>query len=155
MRGSDVSLWSFFHCGPQALRLTRVISCSSRAQLPLGFWEIPRPEVEPVSPAPAARFLTTGPPGKSQDRRPHEKRNLAPEMDIRRTPFRDWRLAVTSQGTYRLLGERAGTHGSVPGVFRESLSLPNTQSQTFSCNTIHFCCLSPPICDICAAAQEG
>ena len=28
-------------------------------------WELPRPGIEPVPPALAIRFLTTGPPGKS------------------------------------------------------------------------------------------
>ena len=30
-------------------------------------WNLPRPELEPVSPASAGGFLTTGPPGKSQE----------------------------------------------------------------------------------------
>ena len=38
-------------------------SCASR-QLPHSLWHLPRPVSEPVSPASAGRFLTTGPPGK-------------------------------------------------------------------------------------------
>ena len=38
-------------------------------------WDLPRPGLEPVSPAPAGRFLTTAPPGKPHARwsfvRPH------------------------------------------------------------------------------------
>ena len=30
-------------------------------------WDLPGPGVEPVSPALAGRFLTTAPPGKSQE----------------------------------------------------------------------------------------
>ena len=30
-------------------------------------WDLPRPGLEPMSPALAGRFLTTEPPGKSQD----------------------------------------------------------------------------------------
>ena len=34
------------------------------ASPPLGVWDLPRPETEPVSPALAGRLLTSGPPGK-------------------------------------------------------------------------------------------
>ena len=40
--------------------------CGAQAQLPRGTWNLPRPGIKPVSPALADRFLTTGPPGKSQ-----------------------------------------------------------------------------------------
>ena len=30
-----------------------------------GMWDLPRPGIEPMSPALAGGFLTTGPPGKS------------------------------------------------------------------------------------------
>ena len=39
-------------------------SCGSRAQLLRGMWDLPRPGLEPVSPALAGRFSTTAPPGK-------------------------------------------------------------------------------------------
>ena len=39
-------------------------SCGSRAQLLCGMWDLPRPGLEPVSPALAGGFLTTVPPGK-------------------------------------------------------------------------------------------
>ena len=38
--------------------------CTAWAQLPLGMWNLSRAGTEPVSPALAGRFLTTGPPGK-------------------------------------------------------------------------------------------
>ena len=45
--------------------LTRRLSnCGSRAQLLRGMWDLPRPGLEPVSPALAGRFSTTAPPGK-------------------------------------------------------------------------------------------
>ena len=45
--------------------LTRRLSnCGSRAQLLRGTWDLPRPGLEPVSPALAGRFSTTAPPGK-------------------------------------------------------------------------------------------
>ena len=62
----------FSCCGARALgaRASVVVacglsSCGSRAQLLRGMWDLPRPGLEPVSPALAGRFLTTTPPGKS------------------------------------------------------------------------------------------
>ena len=46
------------------LQMRRLSSCGSRAQLLHGMWDLPRPGLEPVSPALAGRFLTTAPPGK-------------------------------------------------------------------------------------------
>ena len=37
------------------------------AQLPCGMWNLPRADIEIVSPALAGRFLTTEPPGKSRN----------------------------------------------------------------------------------------
>ena len=42
-------------------------SCVSRAQLLSGMWDLPGPGLKPMSPALAGRFLTTAPPGKSQE----------------------------------------------------------------------------------------
>ena len=46
------------------LQMRRLSSCGSRAQLLHGMWDLPRPGLEPVSPALAGRFSTTAPPGK-------------------------------------------------------------------------------------------
>ena len=46
------------------LQTRRLSSCGSRAQLLPGMWDLPRPGLEPVSPALAGRFSTTAPPGK-------------------------------------------------------------------------------------------
>ena len=44
---------------------TRMLSsCGSRTQLLRGMWDLPRPGLEPVSPALAGRLSTTAPPGK-------------------------------------------------------------------------------------------
>ena len=48
------------------LQTRRLSSCGSRAQLLHGMWDLPRPGLEPVSPALAGRFSTTAPPGKPQ-----------------------------------------------------------------------------------------
>ena len=49
------------------LQTCRLSSCGSRAQLLHGMWGLPRPGLEPVSPALAGRFLTTAPPGKPSE----------------------------------------------------------------------------------------
>ena len=46
------------------LQMCRLSSCGSQAQLLRGMWDLPRPGLEPVSPALAGRFSTTAPPGK-------------------------------------------------------------------------------------------
>ena len=46
------------------LQTRRLSSCGSRAQLLRGMWDLPRPGLEPVSPALAGRFSTTAPPRK-------------------------------------------------------------------------------------------
>ena len=47
------------------LQTRRLSSCGSRAQLLRSMWDLPRPGLEPVSPALAGRLSTTAPPGKS------------------------------------------------------------------------------------------
>ena len=46
------------------LQTHRLSSCGSRAQLLRGMWDLPRPGLEPGSPALAGRLSTTAPPGK-------------------------------------------------------------------------------------------
>ena len=46
------------------LQTHRLSSCGSRAWLLRSTWDLPRPGLEPVSPALAGRFSTTAPPGK-------------------------------------------------------------------------------------------
>ena len=48
------------------LQMLRLSNCGSRAQLLRGMWDLPRPGLEPVSPALAGRFSTTAPPGKPE-----------------------------------------------------------------------------------------
>ena len=48
------------------LQTRRLSSCGSQAQLPRGMWDLPRPGLEPMSPALAGRLSTTAPPGKPQ-----------------------------------------------------------------------------------------
>ena len=64
-------LWSmgsrhvgFSSCGSWAPE-HRLSSCGTWAQLLCGMWDLPRPGLEPMSPALAGGFLTTVPPGKS------------------------------------------------------------------------------------------
>ena len=46
------------------LQTRRLSSCGLRAQLLRGMCDLPRPGLEPMSPALAGRFSTTAPPGK-------------------------------------------------------------------------------------------
>ena len=46
------------------LQTRRLSSCGSRGHLLRRMWDLPRPGLEPVSPALAGRFSTTAPPGK-------------------------------------------------------------------------------------------
>ena len=46
------------------LQTCRLSNCGSRAQLLRDMWDLPRPGLEPVSPALAGRISTTAPPGK-------------------------------------------------------------------------------------------
>ena len=46
------------------LQTHRLSNCGSRAELLRGMWDLPRPGLEPASPALAGRFSTTVPPGK-------------------------------------------------------------------------------------------
>ena len=65
------------------LQRRRLSNCGSRAQLLRGMWDLPRPGLEPVSPALAGGFLTTVPRGRprllvlegasSHVRRPHKQ----------------------------------------------------------------------------------
>ena len=65
MQASVVVACRFSSCGSWALE-HRLSSCGTRTQLLCGMWDLPRPGIEPVSPALAGGFLTTEPPGKSQ-----------------------------------------------------------------------------------------
>ena len=63
-------LWStgfrragFSSCGSWALE-NRLSSCGAWAYLLCGMWDLPRPGLEPMSPALASGVLTTAPPGK-------------------------------------------------------------------------------------------
>ena len=46
------------------LQTRRLSNCGLQAQLLRGMWDLPRPGLEPVSPALAGRLPTTAPPGK-------------------------------------------------------------------------------------------
>ena len=48
------------------LQTHRLSNCGPRSQPLCGMWDLPRPGLEPVSPALAGRFSTTAPPGKPQ-----------------------------------------------------------------------------------------
>ena len=49
------------------LQMCRLSNWGSRALLLRGMWDLPRPGLEPVSPALEGRLSTTAPPGKPYD----------------------------------------------------------------------------------------
>ena len=55
----------FCCCKARALGTGASVSLVGRLQLPLGVWNLPGPNIEPVSPALAGGFLSHVPPGKS------------------------------------------------------------------------------------------
>ena len=59
--GSVIVARGLSNCGSQAPE-RRLSSCSARAQLLHGMWDLPGPGIEPVSPSLAGGFLTTVPP---------------------------------------------------------------------------------------------
>ena len=62
-RAQAVEYAGFGSCSSQALE-HRLNTCGSWADLLLSMWDLPRPGIEPVSPALAGRFFTTEPTGK-------------------------------------------------------------------------------------------
>ena len=65
-RASVVMAHRLSSCVSPALE-RRLSSCGTRASLLRGIWDLPRPGLEPMSPALAGGFLTTAPPGKSSE----------------------------------------------------------------------------------------
>ena len=63
LRSTGSRCAGFSSCGTRALE-SRLSSCGAQVQLFHGMWDLPRPGLEPVSPALAGGFLTTAPPGK-------------------------------------------------------------------------------------------
>ena len=65
---SSCGLWAShgggFSCGAQALEFSGFRSCGARAQLLRGIWVLPRPGIEPMSPALAGGFFITELRGK-------------------------------------------------------------------------------------------
>ena len=65
-RASVVVARGLSSCGSRALDC-RLGSCGTWAQLLYSMWDLPRPGLEPVSPALAGGVLTSAPPGKSPE----------------------------------------------------------------------------------------
>ena len=63
---SVVGIQGLINCGLQAIECTGFSSCGTWAQLFCALWNLPRPGIEPVSPALAGRFLSIVPLGKMQ-----------------------------------------------------------------------------------------
>ena len=63
LRSTGSRRTGFSSCGSRALE-RRLSSCGTWASLLCSMWDLPRPGLEPVSPALAGGFPTTVPPGK-------------------------------------------------------------------------------------------
>ena len=118
------------------LQTRRLSSCGSRAQLLHGMWDLPRPGLEPVSPALAGRFLTTAPPPLYRQYSESGVYGSGTDPGGRRQQGRLWRdfgrvrcsrfqSAGTPQGKYRRLRypESGDCHGyrhlpAIPGQRR-------------------------------------
>ena len=92
-RASVVVARGLSSCGSWALEC-RLSSCGAWAQLLRGMWDLPRPGLEPVSPALAGRFSTTVPPGKSSNmffkKQIKRQRKHLSQKDRYRARDRDW-----------------------------------------------------------------
>ena len=75
LRSTGSTCTGFSSCGLQALE-HRLRSCGAWAQLLCGLWDLPGPELKPVSPALAGGFLTAKPPGKSPNKNFEEKKKI-------------------------------------------------------------------------------
>ena len=64
LRSTGSRRTGFSSCGSRGLEC-RLSNCGTWAYLLRSMWDLPRPGLEPVSPALAGRFLTTAPPEKS------------------------------------------------------------------------------------------
>ena len=89
------------------LQTRRLSSCGSRAQSLRGMWDLPRPGLEPVSPALAGRFSTTAPPGKPRLLFKGNNcllENYCPQessVESSTDRFRGWKLCMDTKNGYR------------------------------------------------------
>ena len=75
------------------LQTRRLSNRGSRAQLLRGMRDLPRPGLEPVSPALAGRFSTTAPPGK-----PYQYYFNSPDDSSVQPRFRTWAFLMRYTG---------------------------------------------------------
>ena len=63
LRHTGFSLWWLLLLQSTGSRAHGLSTCCSWALIALGMWDLPRPRIEPMSPALAGGFLSTVPPG--------------------------------------------------------------------------------------------
>ena len=82
------------------LQMRRLSSCGSRAQPLHGMWDLPRPGLEPVSPALAGTLSTTAPPGKPQTTVHFKWVNcMVRELSLNKAVLLKWKKKKNSPGT--------------------------------------------------------
>ena len=59
-----------------------LFGCGTRAWLPRSLWNLPGPDIEPMSQVPAGSFLTAGPPGKSSNNVIHRPVIVVTEKEL-------------------------------------------------------------------------
>ena len=96
------------------LQTRRLSSCGSRARLLRGTWDLPRPGLEPVSPALAGRFSTTALPGK-----PHissyaywGRAGAGPHMWIIHLLLLAWKLIILGRKACHRNGKTGLSHAA-------------------------------------------
>ena len=82
------------------LQTRRLSSHGSQAQPLWGMWDLPRPGLEPVSPASAGRFSTTAPPGKPQMNFIFKKREWTGQRRTRSTWWQGTLILVIGRTLY-------------------------------------------------------
>ena len=118
--------------------------------MPCDVWSLPRPGIEPVSPALAGRFLTTGPPGKSQPATlmhtffvVKSKVTVIGSKEIMKcTLHRDWeRTVLMDEIPVPIFPYKSNSPWNPPSPLPSTLSTRSHPTKIFHVNFIFMCLL--------------
>ena len=104
------------------LQTRRLSNCGSWAQSLRGMWDLPRPGLEPVSPAPAGRLSTTAPPGK-----PPSQFDGAAGGSLSACMGGDWEHDLRAVCLALLSGSAWARSHTIPGLPPPSLKMQRTE----------------------------